>query len=127
MALHLGLIVQEEERLILLDGTAERSAKLVQVEFLHRRGEVAARVEVRIPQEFKQRAVHLVRPALGGDENGGTGALSVLGGVVVFQNLEFLDVVDGREDSNAAFVELVVVVTVEHPVGALLARSTNRK
>ena len=127
MALHLGLIIDEEERLILLDRAAERSAKLVQVELLHRRGEVALRVEVRVPQEFEQRAVKLVRPDLVVTSTVGTRAFSVFGGVVVGRTLNSWISSMDEKNCNAAFVELVVVVAVEQPVGALFARSTNRK
>ncbi len=61
LALPLGLVVKEEESLVLLDGSADRAAKLVQVEFFLARSEVAAGVERSVAEELKQRSVNLVR------------------------------------------------------------------
>src|ERR1035438_2329282 len=71
--------------------------------------------------------MNLVGAGLGRHQNRGPGALSILGRVVVGKDLEFLNVVDGRENSDPAFVELIVIVAVEQPVGALFARSANRE
>ena len=53
-----------------------------------------------------------------------TRARAIFRRVVVGENLEFLDGVDGRQDSDSAAGELVVVIAVEQPVGALRSRST---
>src|ERR1700722_5460218 len=58
--LHFGLIVNKEERLVLPNRAAQRTAKLVQIEFFHRGCEVAARIEIGVAEELKQRAVKLV-------------------------------------------------------------------
>src|SRR6185369_14528712 len=48
------LVVNEEERLIFAQGSAERPTILVEVEFLARGGEKAAGVERSIAEEFEQ-------------------------------------------------------------------------
>src|SRR5579862_9504134 len=127
MTLLFRLIVEEEERFVFPDRAAKGSAELVQVKLLPECGEVAARVELRVAQELKQRSVVLVRSRLGGHQNGRTGPCSPLGGVVVLQHLEFLDGIDRRQNRNSAGRQLVVVVTIEQPVRALGARSADGK
>src|SRR5437762_2418751 len=122
-SLHLGLIIHEEECLIFLDRAAKRTTKLVQVELFRRGSEIASCVELGVAEEFKKRSVKLIAPRFGRDQNRWPGALAVFGGVVVGQDLEFLDGIDVREDRNSAFIQLVVVVAVEQPVGALFARA----
>src|SRR5579872_5511039 len=101
MSLHLRLIVDEEERLVLLDWAAERTAELIQVELLAERREIAPRIQFRIAEKFEQRSVILVRSGLRRHQHRGTRASSPLGGVVVLQNLEFLDRVDRRQNRDA--------------------------
>ena len=57
MPLHLALIVDEEERLVFLDGAAERSAKLVEVELLSGGCEVAAGIELGVAEKLEERSV----------------------------------------------------------------------
>ncbi len=121
MALHLGLIIQEEKCLVLVDRATQRSAKLVQIELLRRLSEVLIGIELGVAEELKQRSVPLVRSGLGRHQNSGPGALTVFSRVFIGEDLEFLDVVDRREDRDTAFIQLVVIVAVEQPVGLLFA------
>src|SRR5260221_4824603 len=71
--------------------------------------------------------MELIPAGLGGDKNGGAGAESEFSGVVVGQNLELLNRIDGRENANATGSQFVVVISVEDPVGGVGARAANRE
>src|SRR5208282_3251179 len=62
----LALIIQEEERLVLLNGTAQRAAELVLFELPAIGRKEVARVERGVAQELKQGAVKIVGSVLGG-------------------------------------------------------------
>src|SRR3981081_1791338 len=115
----LGLVIQEEECLVLLNGPAHRAAELVQVEFFACGGEIAASVKLGVPEELKERAVKLVRPRLRGQQNRRTRTGSVFRRIVVGENLEFLDGVDRRKNGYTTSGQLVVVVTIKQPVCTL--------
>ena len=59
-ALHLGLIVEEEESLVFPDGAAERAAELVQIKFPYGVNERSRCIEVSIAEELKRRPMELV-------------------------------------------------------------------
>src|SRR3954452_17788737 len=67
----------------------------------------------------------LVAPRLGRDQNRWPRALAIFGGVVVGQDLEFLDGIDVGENCNSAFIQLVVVIAIEQPVRTLFTRTTD--
>src|SRR5579871_3617667 len=125
MPLVLALEIHEKERLVLLNRSAQCCAKLVEVELLTSRGEVATRVQLRVAEEFEYRSVQLVSSRLALDQNGRTRAGSELGRVVVRENLEFLNRIDRRQNADTAGGEFVVVHAVEEPVRALRARSAD--
>ena len=61
----------------------------------------------------------IVGTRLSGYQHRGSRTRAVLRGVVISQDLEFLDGVDGRQNRNAARGQFVVVIAIEQPVGAL--------
>src|SRR5271155_4455398 len=125
MPLTLGFVVCKEERLVLLYWSTQRSAKLVQVELFFGRSEKALGIEIGVAEVLIERSVQLVGARFCGNQHGRTRARTVFRRVVIGQNLEFLDGVDGRQNCNSARAELVVVDVIEQPVGALHARSTD--
>ena len=125
MPLHLALVVDEEESLVFLDGAAERSAKLVEVELFSGGCEVAAGIELGVAEILEERSVYAVGSGFCGYKHRRTRARAIFRRVVVGENLEFLNGIDGRQDSDAAAGELVVVIAVEQPVGALRSRSAD--
>ena len=60
LTLHLGLIIDKEKSFVLPDGSAQRTAKLIQIEFLFGREEIAGGIKVGITKELKQRTVPLI-------------------------------------------------------------------
>lgn len=54
-----------------------------------------------------------------GDEDGGSGARAVLSGVVISQDLKFLNVVDRGKGADTAGRQFVVVDAIEKPIGAI--------
>src|ERR1700722_3367279 len=94
MPLSLGLVVEQEKRFIFLNWPAKSSAELVQIELLFRRRGtkiVGLCVQLGVAEEFKQRAVILVRSRLSGNQHRRSRARSPLGRIVVSQDLEFVD------------------------------------
>src|SRR5579862_2243985 len=71
--------------------------------------------------------MEVVTAGLGSDQDGGTRARAPFGGIVVGENLELLDGVDGWQDGDAAGGQLIVVVAVKQPIGAIGAGSAHRK
>ena len=72
-----------------------------------------------VAQELEQRPVKVVGAAFGGHQHRGSGAGAVLRGVVIGQNFELLNVVDGGEGADTAGGQFVVVDAIEKPVGAV--------
>src|SRR5580692_7295689 len=62
-----------------------------------------------------------------GDQHGGSGACAVLGGVVVGQNFEFLNVIDRGKSADTSGCQFVVVYAIQDPVGAVRARAADRE
>ena len=125
MQLSLSLIVDEEEGLVLLERSTQRATELVQVELFPLAGEIAACVQRGVAEEFKYCSVKRVRSRLGGDQNGRARARTIFGGIVIAENLEFLDGIDRRQNGNSASGQFIVVVAIEQPVGAAGARSAH--
>src|SRR5580658_8122985 len=125
MELILLLAIDEEEGFVLANWTANGTAKLVQIELFRRGGEEALGIERSVAQKLEQRSVKVVGPGFCGDQHGRSGAGPVLGGVVVSQNLEFLNVIDRGKSSDAAGSQFVVVHTIQDPVGAVGTRAAN--
>ena len=125
MPLPLGFVVHKEERFVFLDRSTECGAKLIEIELLLEGSEVTLGVKLGIPQVLVKSSVKLVAARFCRYQHGWTRARSVLGRVVVSQNFEFLHGVNRRQNRDATRGELVVVVVVEQPIGALGARSSN--
>ncbi len=83
MPLPLTLIVNKEERFVLLDGPTQRASELIQIELLFGRSKIASCVEFGIAKELEQRPVKLVRSGLRRDQNSRAGSRTVLCRVVV--------------------------------------------
>src|SRR6185503_18130058 len=94
-------------------------------------GEEIGPVELIVPQKLVEAPVEFIRSGLGGDNNLAAHAVAVFGGVVIGDNLEFGDRVDGRlrglrlKSERTAGGAGTVVHTVEQHVslkGALAQR-----
>src|ERR1700686_1634753 len=118
-ALHLRLIVKKEESFVLSDRAAQRAAKLIQIKLVSSRSEIVAGIKDGVPKILEQSSVKLVRSRFCCDQNRRTRTLPPLRRVVVGQNLKFLDGIDRRKNRNPAFVELVIIVPVQHPICTL--------
>ncbi len=74
-----SLIVDEEESLVLKDGSADSSAELVlTILALLDRVEVVARIKVVVTEELKDRTVEAIGSGLGRDEHRTSTAAAVL-------------------------------------------------
>src|SRR5271154_3127062 len=62
-----------------------------------------------------------------GQQNRWSCARAVFGGIVVGQNLEFLNGVDGRKNGDTAGGQLVVVDAINQPVRAVRTRTADGK
>lgn len=62
-----------------------------------------------------------------GDKYGRTGAAAILCGVVVGQNLEFLNIIDRGKSSDTAGGQFVVVRSVQNPIRAIRTGPTDGK
>ena len=60
MALEFLLPVDKEEGLVLANGAADSTAKLIQIEFLSGSSEEAFGIKIGIPLELEERAVEIV-------------------------------------------------------------------
>src|SRR5258708_12018350 len=69
----------------------------------------------------------VVRSGLGGHQERWPRARSVLRGIVVRQNLELLNVVNGRQNSDSTTRQFVVVRAIQEPIGAVRAGTRNRQ
>src|SRR6266478_891424 len=127
MALILLLAVDEKEGLILSNGPTDRSAKLIQVELLRGGCEKALRVETGVAQKLKQRSVESVGSRFRGDQHRRARPRSVLRRVVIGEDLELLNGINRRQNSDAACRQFVVVVAVQEPIRAVCARSAHGK
>src|SRR5580700_7663078 len=125
MKLILLLAIDEEESFVLANRTSDGTAKLVQIELFWRGGEEALGIERGVAEELEQRAVEVIRAGFSCDQDGGPCARAVLGGVVVGQNLEFLNVVNRRKSPDTARRQFVVVHAIQNPIGAVGARAAD--
>src|SRR5208282_2158133 len=113
--------------LVLLKRSTQCPAKLIQIELLFRQCKSALRIEIGIAEELEQRSMQFVRSRLRGYQNRRTCACTVLGRVVIGQNLEFLDSVNRRQDRDAARGQFIIVDTIEQPIRFLCPRTANRE
>ena len=60
MPLPLGLIIEEEKRLVFPDRAAHCAAELVQIELFPAGGEITAGIKIRVTEELEQRSVDLI-------------------------------------------------------------------
>ena len=125
-----GLVVHEEERLVLLDRTAQGPAELLEVEgrLLGARVlEVAAGVERLVAKEVEGAAAHRVGSGLEGRVDDGPAGASELGRVVAGLDLELLDGVHVRVERGLAAVVAVVVDAVKEVVVLAPARPVHHE
>src|ERR1700732_5383630 len=127
MTLALGFVVNEEERLILLNGPTQRTAELIEIELLLKRRKIALGIQIGVAKILVKRPVELVRARFRRYQHSGTRPRTIFRRVIVSENLKFLDGVDRRQNRNAARGELGVVVVVDQPARTLLARTADRK
>ena len=127
MPLPLGLIVEEEKRLIFPDRPTHCAAELVQIELFPAGGEITAGIEISVTEELEQRSVDLIGSGFRGYQHRRTRAGTILSGVSEGENLEFLNRVDRGQDRDSTSGKLVVVIAVEQPVGAAGAGAAHRK
>src|SRR5580698_1419151 len=109
MKLILLLAIDEEEGFVLANRAADGTAELVQIELFWRGGEEALGIERGVAEELEQRPVEVVGAGLSCDQYCGSSARAVLGGVVVGQNFEFLNIVNRRKSPDTAGRQFVVV------------------
>src|SRR5580658_1235660 len=112
MKLILLLAIDEEESFVLANRTADGSAKLVEIELFWRGGEEALGIERGVAEELEQRPVEVVGAGFSCDQYRGSSAGAVLGGVVVRQDLEFLNVVNRRKSPDTAGRQFIVVYPI---------------
>src|SRR5208282_2872437 len=98
MTLSFRFVVDEEKSLVFLDGSAQRTAKLVQIKLFLERSEIALGIEIGVAEVLVQRSVQLVGARLRGHQHGRTRARSIFRRVVVGQNFEFLNGVNRRKN-----------------------------
>src|SRR5271154_7121998 len=127
MKLILLLAIKEEEGFVLANRAADRTAELVQIELFWRGGEEALGIKRGVTKELEQGAVELVGPGFCCDQHSWSSASSVFGGIVISQNLEFLNVIDRGKSPNTAGSQFVVVHAIKDPVGAVGTRTADRK
>src|SRR5580700_10525598 len=125
MKLILLLAIDEEEGLVPANRAADGTAELVQIEFFWRGGEEALGIEGGIAEELEQGAVEIVGAGFSGDQYCGSGAGAVLGGVVVGQNFEFLNVVNRGKSPDTSGRQFVVVYSIQNPIGAIGTRAAD--
>ncbi len=123
-----ALVVAEEERLVLLQRTADAAAELILIERRLRPGgrEEVAGVEPIVPVELETRSVEVVRPGLGDDVDDATRGAADFGGVHVGLDFHLRDRVDRRLDDHGADVALVVVDAVQQLVVLVVHRAVDR-
>ena len=125
-----GLVVDEEERLVLPDRTAQRAPELLEVEG-RLRGlrvfEIAASVQGLVAQEVEGAAAHGVRPGLEGGVDHRAAGAAELRRVVAGLDLELLDRVHVGVERGLASVVAVVVDAVEQVVVLAAARAVHHE
>src|SRR5580658_2240464 len=127
MELILLFAIDKKEGLVLANGPADGTAKLVQIELFRGGGEVALGIEVGIARKLVERAVKVVGSGFGGHQHGWSGAGAVFSRVSVGENLELLNVVDRGEDADAARGQLVVVDAIQKPIRAVGTGAAHRE
>src|SRR5713101_6154341 len=118
-ALPRPLIVHKKEGLVFLNGSAERPAELIQIEFVLRRSEILCGIQLRVAEKLKQGSVELVAALLGRHQYCRTRARAPFGGSIIGDDFEFLDSIDRRQDRDASRCQFIVIIAVEQPVRAL--------
>src|SRR5206468_8992659 len=113
LRLTISLVIDEEERLVCVDRSAEAAAKLLLAHnWLCRRKE-QPRVEAIVSREVERGAVVLVAAGFGDDVNDAAEGTARFGRVYVRLNLDLGNRVDRRLDAHGADGALVVVHTVD--------------
>src|SRR5439155_7621939 len=127
-----ALVRSEEKKLVLAERASETSSELVSLQRVLGGSEKGPGIEGAIPNEFKRRAMKLVRAGLSHNAHGAGGGITVFRGEVVVLDVEFLDGIGVRKGKIGVDVSVIVVGSVELvvdgvrsntvDVGALLAR-----
>ena len=124
------LIIDEEEELVLFDGTAQRRAEFVPSHVRRsavdrRIGAEVARpligVEKIVAQKFERVAMKLVTAGLDADADDAAQELAEIGAGIVRDDVKLLDRVDAGRIRDVVVHELVVVHAVQQVVIGLLA------
>src|SRR5208337_1553782 len=84
--------------------SADRVTKNVLVEHRYRGAEEIARIQRRVAEVFKGRAVEVVRPRFGGEQNHGALQQSVLNAVVILKDSDFLNGIRVRSNRRLGHV-----------------------
>src|ERR1700722_7111253 len=71
--------------------------------------------------------MELIASRFGGHQNSGPAARSPFRRIIVGEDLEFLDRVDRRQNRNGSGRQLIVVVAVQQPIGAVGGGPAPRK
>jgi hypothetical protein len=112
------LVVDEEEQLVLDDGAAEKTAKLIRLIGSSRLREEIPRIQIVIPQEIEDLAMKLVSAGFNSKIDDCASEGAVLGIRVAGFHLERLDGVERRRDADEGVERLGIVNPVNHVVVA---------
>ena len=96
--LAIAFIISENESLVLLNRTAQRSSKIIALKLRDvALIEKIAGIEIAVADELVERAVQRIRASGGHDADLGTGTLSVFGAIGIGNHVEFANGVDTQK------------------------------
>src|SRR6185437_8595622 len=121
-----ALVIDKEESLVLVDGSAKRSAELVLLQRFRGGREIVGRVKDIVAQELPERSVKSVGAGAGNDISGRTEALSELGAGVVSQNLELGDGIHRRPENESSIHAVEVVGSINKKIVRLRPLAIDR-
>ena len=126
MTLEQTLVREEKEHLLLDDGAAHVSAKLIALERRRMIGgkfEEVTRIKRVVAEELKHFAVKIIRTRAGGKVDDGTGAFTVFGAESRVVDLKFLNGVNRRLETYRAKGQVVESDPVNQVVDGLFTIS----
>ncbi len=98
---------------------------MVEIELLGGGRKETLGIQIGVAEELIQAAVKIIGARFCGEQNGWSRAGAILGGIVVSQNLEFLNGVDRGKNGDTAGGQLIVVYAVDEPIRTVGARTAN--
>src|ERR1700675_423189 len=113
-------VVDEEEGLILLDGTSHRSAKLVAMKRWNGPVEVISRVETFVAQKPKGTSVNLVRSRSGDRVDNPAGTPAVLGRRIACHHRKFCNCIHAQSHAQRTARRTARVIHDADPVDAIV-------